>query len=163
MSKLFRRNSTVSCFFCNSSITPLPRNPRSFRCPHCDCWNRYDTSGEIISDEPSMHDENLNAKSFAKRGTLNYTCMLWHVNQVQVASPRKDRLPTMYSSTLFCHTCQTNQMLLANLLSNYLPPPDVRASLHSARPHPSLMLCSFVLFGRIFGLHDCCVVMPAGP
>ncbi|KAF9822098.1 hypothetical protein IEO21_00092 [Rhodonia placenta] len=54
-----------------------------------------------------MYDEKLNSRSFAKR-----------------ASPRKDRLPTMYGSGLFCHTCQTNQMLLANLLSSYLPPPE---------------------------------------
>ncbi|OBZ79704.1 hypothetical protein A0H81_00999 [Grifola frondosa] len=54
-----------------------------------------------------MHDEKLNTRSFARR-----------------ASPRKDRLPPTYESGLFCHTCQTNQMLLTNLLSNYLPPPD---------------------------------------
>ncbi|OCH96049.1 hypothetical protein OBBRIDRAFT_787500 [Obba rivulosa] len=107
MSKIFRRQSCVVCFYCQSTITPIPRNPRSFRCPTCDCWNRFDKNGEIISDEPAMHDENLNARSFAKR-----------------ASPRKDRLPSSYGSAPFCHTCQTNQMLLANLLSNYLPPPD---------------------------------------
>lgn len=59
-----------------------------------------------MSDEPAMHDESLNSKSFAKR-----------------ASPSKDRLPSMYGTGQFCHTCQTNQMLLVNLLSNYLPPP----------------------------------------
>ncbi|KAH9950432.1 Ima1 N-terminal domain-containing protein [Amylocystis lapponica] len=107
MSKIFRQHSAVSCFYCQSTISPIPRNPRSFRCPHCDCWNRYDATGEIVSDEPAMHDENMNTRSFARR-----------------ASPRKDRLPTMYGSTLFCHTCQTNQMLIANLLSNYLPAPD---------------------------------------
>lgn len=32
----------------------------------------------------------------------------------------------MYGKGVFCHTCQTNQMLLSNLLSNYLPPPTVR-------------------------------------
>jgi hypothetical protein len=41
------------------------------------------------------------------------------------ASPSKDRLPTSYSKGPFCHTCQTNQMLLMNLLSNYLPPTNV--------------------------------------
>ncbi|KAH9898288.1 Ima1 N-terminal domain-containing protein [Cubamyces lactineus] len=106
MPAIFRQPSTVSCFFCQSVVTPLPRNPRSFRCPHCDCWNRYDECGEIISDEPAMHDENLNARSFAKR-----------------ASPRKDRFPSAYGNAIFCHTCQTNQMLITNLLSNYLPPP----------------------------------------
>ncbi|KAI9065838.1 hypothetical protein FKP32DRAFT_1646859 [Trametes sanguinea] len=107
MPAIFRQPSSVSCFFCQSAVTPLPRNPRSFRCPHCDCWNRYDEHGEIISDEPAMHDENLNARSFAKR-----------------ASPRKDRFPSSYGNTVFCHTCQTNQMLINNLLSNYLPLPD---------------------------------------
>ncbi|KAH9937043.1 Ima1 N-terminal domain-containing protein [Fomitopsis serialis] len=107
MSKIFKQHSSVICFFCQSIISPIPRNPRSFRCPHCDCWNRFDPNGEIISDEPAMHDENLNTQSFARR-----------------ASPRKDRLPSMYGSAPFCRTCQTNQMLLSNLLSNYLPPPD---------------------------------------
>ncbi|KAI0651964.1 Ima1 N-terminal domain-containing protein [Trametes meyenii] len=107
MPAIFRQPSAVSCFYCQSAVTPLPRNPRSFRCPQCDCWNRYDESGEIVSDEPAMHDENLNARSFAKR-----------------ASPRKDRFPSTYGHTVFCHTCQTNQMLITNLLSNYLPTPD---------------------------------------
>ncbi|KAF9015539.1 Ima1 N-terminal domain-containing protein [Cyathus striatus] len=60
-----------------------------------------------MSDEPAMHDENLNSGSFSKR-----------------ASPSKDRLPTMYGPGPFCHNCQTNQMLLVNLLSNYLPSPE---------------------------------------
>lgn len=42
-----------------------------------------------------------------------------------VASPSKDRLPTSYGSGPFCHNCQTNQHLIINLLSNYLPPPTV--------------------------------------
>ncbi|KZT72799.1 hypothetical protein DAEQUDRAFT_808781 [Daedalea quercina L-15889] len=107
MSTIFKPHNSVTCFFCQSIISPIPRNPHSFRCPHCDCWNRFDANGEILSDEPAMHEESLNAQSFARR-----------------ASPRKDRLPSMYASALFCRTCQTNQMLLANLLSNYLPPPD---------------------------------------
>ncbi|KAG2154677.1 Ima1 N-terminal domain-containing protein [Suillus clintonianus] len=106
MPPLFRHTSSNICFFCRSTIKPAPPDPRSFRCPHCDCWNRYDANGEIMSDEPAMHDESLNSKSFAKR-----------------ASPSKDRLPSMYGTGQFCHTCQTNQMLLVNLLSNYLPPP----------------------------------------
>ncbi|KAI0825020.1 Ima1 N-terminal domain-containing protein [Trametes gibbosa] len=107
MPAVFRHPSSTSCFYCQSTVTPPPRNPRSFRCPHCDCWNRYDARGEIMSDEPAMHDENLNARSFAKR-----------------ASPRKDRFLSTYGNTVFCHTCQTNQMLITNLMSNYLPPPD---------------------------------------
>ncbi|KAH7885929.1 Ima1 N-terminal domain-containing protein [Phlebopus sp. FC_14] len=107
MPPFFRRTSNFSCFFCQSSISPAPFDPRCFRCPQCSCWNRYDANGEIMSDEPAMHDENLNAKSFAKR-----------------ASPNKYRLPSAYGKGQFCHTCQTNQMLLVNLLSNYLPSPQ---------------------------------------
>lgn len=131
MPALFRP-SPVSCFFCQQSISPLPRDPQSFRCPNCTCLNRYDSNGGILSDEPAMHDEALNSRSFAKR-----------------ASPSKDRLPTMYGAnkSVFCHTCQTNQMLLTHLLSNYLPSfehpdysrrleslPDYRTSLHARYP-----------------------------
>lgn len=70
MSKLLRRPTRVECFYCQSQVDP--RDPRSFRCPECHCWNRYDAHGEIISDEPAMHDENLNSKSFARRGMSAY-------------------------------------------------------------------------------------------
>lgn len=73
MPALFRP-SQVSCFFCQQSISPLPRDPRSFRCPHCTCLNRYDSNGEIMSDEPAMHDEALNSRSFAKRGERTLFC-----------------------------------------------------------------------------------------
>jgi Ima1 N-terminal domain len=132
MPALFRRQSTVACFFCQSRIIPLPHNLRSFRCPHCQCWNRYDDHGEILSDEPAMHDESLNRKSFAKRGTFGVG---FHHPSTRIhsvpASPSKDRLPTVYSKGPFCHTCQTNQMLLVNLLSNYLPPSNVRPTPHT--------------------------------
>ncbi|KAF8578730.1 hypothetical protein K439DRAFT_1416900 [Ramaria rubella] len=96
-----------TCFFCLTPLVNNPRNPKSFKCPYCSCWNRYDETGEIVSDEPAMREESLNAASFAKR-----------------ASPSKHRLPTKYGKAPFCHTCLTNQTLLMNLLSNYLPPPD---------------------------------------
>lgn len=76
MSTLFRRSSNISCFFCQELIDPLPRDPRSFRCPHCTCWNRYNAKGEIMSDEPAMHDEALNLRSFAKRGSSFVLCPL---------------------------------------------------------------------------------------
>ncbi|KIY45770.1 hypothetical protein FISHEDRAFT_66817 [Fistulina hepatica ATCC 64428] len=103
------RNSGVQCFFCNSFLDKAPRDPRNFLCPHCTCWNRYDQYGEISSYEAAMQDESLNRKSYLRRG-----------------SPRKDRLPTTYSATpdRFCRTCSTNQTLIMNLLSNYLPPPE---------------------------------------
>ncbi|KAF9462097.1 Ima1 N-terminal domain-containing protein [Collybia nuda] len=107
MSGLFRRPSTrLSCFFCQSSCPPV-RDSRNFWCPSCGCWNRYDEKGDILSDEPAMHDESMNSIAFAKR-----------------ASPNKNQLPTMYGKGPFCHTCQTNQMLHVHLLSNYLPPPN---------------------------------------
>ncbi|KAF8349745.1 Ima1 N-terminal domain-containing protein [Amanita rubescens] len=106
MSALFRRHSSLRCFFCHSPIL-IAQDPRNFHCNACGCWNRYDKSGEILSDDPAMHDVSLNSLSFAKRG-----------------SPSKDQLPSIYSRGLFCHTCQTNQMLLVNLLSSYLPSPD---------------------------------------
>ncbi|TFK36868.1 Ima1 N-terminal domain-containing protein [Crucibulum laeve] len=129
MSALFRRQSNIQCFFCNSPV-PIPKNPRNFRCSSCGCWNRYNDKGEILSDEPAMHDAHLNSKAFAKR-----------------ASPSKDQIPTMYGPGPFCHTCQTNQMLLVNLMSNYLPAqedpeyerrlamlPEYRESLHARYP-----------------------------
>ncbi|KAH8099413.1 Ima1 N-terminal domain-containing protein [Cristinia sonorae] len=127
MSKLLRRHTRVACFFCQSEANP--RDPRAFICASCHCWNRYDSNGELISDEPAMHDERLNARSFARRGAccgLLYWCVVVGINLCTLASPRKDRLPTTFSKSLFCHTCQTNQMLASNLLSNYLPPPNHR-------------------------------------
>jgi hypothetical protein len=127
-----KRTSNLTCFFCQSTLSPTPINPRSFRCPHCSCWNRYDTNGEIMSDEPAMHDEKLNTKSFAKRGLSRSLPSSPSFLQTSTASPSKDRLPSMYGTGQFCHTCQTNQMLLVNLLSNYLPPP--RVSYHKLNP-----------------------------
>lgn len=66
MSKLLRRPTRVECFYCSTQLDP--RNPRNFRCYACGCWNRYDANGEIMSDEPAMHDEKMNMRSFAKRG-----------------------------------------------------------------------------------------------
>ncbi|KAF8167742.1 Ima1 N-terminal domain-containing protein [Crassisporium funariophilum] len=106
MPALFRRHSALRCFFCQSP-TAFSIGTRNFKCASCGCWNRYDDKGEIISDEPAMHEEHLNSKSFAKR-----------------ASHRMDRLPTIYGPGPFCHSCQTNQMLTVNLLSNYLPAPE---------------------------------------
>ncbi|KAI0094799.1 Ima1 N-terminal domain-containing protein [Irpex rosettiformis] len=109
MSKLLRRPTrSASCFYCQT--LQQPRDPRSFRCSECSCWNRYDWNGEIVSDDPAMYDESLNTRSFARRGLQ-----------------RKDRLPSMYShqsQSPFCHECQTNQMLISNLMSNYLPSQD---------------------------------------
>ena len=125
MPTLFRRHSNIQCFFCQSQGLHL--NPHNFKCTSCGCWNRYDNHGEIISDEPAMHEEHLNSKSFAKRGR-SYLCQNETSVELAIASPSKDRLPTMYGSGPFCHSCQTNQMLIVNLLSNYLPSQEVHAT-----------------------------------
>ncbi|KAG8955457.1 hypothetical protein FRC04_008808 [Tulasnella sp. 424] len=107
MHKLLRRSRSVTpnCFFCNSDIKPPPADLRNFQCPHCSCWNRYDARGVIISDEAAMHQEQLNASSYARR-----------------ASPSKNAIPAMPPANRFCQTCLTNQTLQMNLLANYLPP-----------------------------------------
>ncbi|PPQ63003.1 hypothetical protein CVT24_006109 [Panaeolus cyanescens] len=93
MSKLFRRHSNLQCFFCQSSVS-FPLNVRDFKCPECSCWNRYDSKGEIISDEPAMHDEAMNYLSFAKRGSL-YCCSIMASPEYQT---RLDMLPTYRES-----------------------------------------------------------------
>lgn len=125
---MFKRNGPIQCFFCQSTV--FPSNARNFKCPSCGCWNRYDAKGEIISDEPAMHEEHLNSKSFAKRGKFVFL-ITWNFNlNCRVSgSPSKDRLPNQYGPGPFCHSCQTNQMLLINLLSNYLPEPEVCSSI----------------------------------
>ena len=138
MSRIFKQPSAVSCFYCQSILSPTPRNPRSFRCPHCECMNHYNANGEIVSDDPAMHDETYNKRSFARRG-MPIPCPPTSTYgpkppSLAAASPRKDRLPSTHGSTSFCHTCQTNQMLLQNLLANSLPPPEVRLPHFSANP-----------------------------
>ena len=84
-----------------------------------------------MSDEPAMHDPMLNRLSFARRGAFPSTRApppqrtQTGRNQTEtIASPRKDRLPSEHSNKpVFCHTCQTNQHLLVNLLANFLPDP----------------------------------------
>jgi len=101
----------TTCFFCQSHINPLPRDPRNFRCPHCQCWNRYDAHGEIASDEPAMHEPGMNANSFTRRGKfMLLRCWQLALTTGWAASPRKDRFLPSYGKTVFCHTCQTNQV-----------------------------------------------------
>ncbi|KAF8499278.1 Ima1 N-terminal domain-containing protein [Russula emetica] len=107
MGTFLRRTTPTVCFFCQTTILPPPPQPLSFHCPYCSCWNHYDANGDILSDDPAMHDETLNRRSFARR-----------------ASPRKDRLLTTFSSAPFCTVCQSNQRLIDSLLRSYLPPSD---------------------------------------
>jgi Ima1 N-terminal domain len=70
MGTILRRQTPIVCFFCQTTISPPPHQPLSFLCPHCSCWNRYDSNMVILSDDPAMHDESLNRKSFARRGAF---------------------------------------------------------------------------------------------
>ena len=125
MSALLLRQPRTLCFFCQSLISPPPPQPLSFLCPHCGCQNRYDTNGDILSDDPAMHDESLNRKSFARRGVHSLLSVLvTSLSYCASASPRKDRLLTTFGSAPFCSTCQSNQRLIISLLSSYLPPSD---------------------------------------
>jgi hypothetical protein len=142
MPVLFRRHSNVVCFFCQNAISFLPRDLRNFQCPTCGCWNRLDEDGNILSDDPAMHDASLNISSFAKRGEC-FQVWLIPDSQFFAASPSKDRLPTMYGKGPFCHTCQTNQTLLVNLLSNYLPPHNVCVPKYTATNQSSNPNCTF--------------------
>lgn len=82
-----------------------------------------------MSFEPAMQDESLNRRSFARRGECWNALRTLQYSNTCPASPSKDRLPTMYGKGPFCHACQTNQMLIINLLANYLPSTKVRLSL----------------------------------
>lgn len=39
--------------------------------------------------------------------------------------PSSSHLPSTSSSTVFCHSCLANQMLITNMLANYLPDDSV--------------------------------------
>lgn len=142
---LFRRLHPIKCFYCQSTIASSSNSPSfpafgssssssnsfdpsQFRCPHCGCWNRYNSQGEIIGYEPAMHDEHLNIDSFSKRGEFMLPShLVKKLKSICSGSPDRNHLPSVYrnsNSRFFCHTCQTNQTLLVNLLSNYLPSPD---------------------------------------
>lgn len=129
MGTLLRRPPRTLCFFCQTSISPPPPQPLSFLCPHCACWNHYDANGDILSDDPAMHDEALNRRSFARRGAsfavpsspFPYTGPL---SSAPAASPRKDRFLSTFGNAPFCSVCQSNQRLVNSLLSSYLPPSD---------------------------------------
>ena len=125
MTALLLRQPRTLCFFCQSLVSPQPQRPLAFLCPHCGCWNRYDANGDILSDDPAMHDESLNRKSFARRGVdSQLSVLVTSLSCCASASPRKDRLLTTFGSAPFCSTCQSNQRLIVSLLSSYLPPSD---------------------------------------
>ncbi|KAJ3550294.1 hypothetical protein NMY22_g569 [Coprinellus aureogranulatus] len=81
--------------------------------------NKYNERGEIVSDEPAMHEESMNIANFWKR-----------------ASPSKERLPDTFGTGPFCRNCRTNQQLLIGLLANYLPAQDTPEYEQRLRDYP---------------------------
>jgi hypothetical protein len=124
MPALFRPPQ-ISCFFCQQAISPAPRDPRAFRCPHCTCLNRYDSQGEILSDEPAMHDETLNSRSFAKRGECLYNFYL---------PSRLNLFPSVSKQRSLAHYVWCKQTYFLSHLSNK---PDVAHESPFQLPPPS--------------------------
>lgn len=74
-------------------------------CSNCQCWNRADASeiGGISSWELKMSDEKQNIDSLQRRA-------------VSTSSISKQFYTPSVSP--FCHSCQTNQMLILSILAN---------------------------------------------
>jgi hypothetical protein len=126
-----RRSRAVECYFCRAPAANVASSSSTiagvaFRCAECGASNRYDARGEIMSDEPAMHDERLNARSFARRGArrLPRSSLPLLITPPRPAAPRQNRLPSEYASPgAFCRACTTNQALLVNLRAAFLPDP----------------------------------------
>lgn len=128
---MLRSRRKVTCFYCSTKLSPPPEDPNNFTCTSCSSRNRYDPkTGEIMSSDPAMFDEEANKSSFARRGgslrSINSYAPTLVTNLANLAANQpKSKLPSTFESSLFCHTCRTNQTLVTNLLANYLPPADV--------------------------------------
>ncbi|KAL9934000.1 hypothetical protein V8E36_007082 [Tilletia maclaganii] len=88
-------------------------NLESWLCSACQCYNRTDRHehGGMSSWEPAMSEPRMNEDSFALRATAPPSArLLRDAHQERQARDNP-----------FCHTCTTNQTLLMNMLSSYLP------------------------------------------
>ncbi|KAL1409816.1 hypothetical protein Q8F55_003813 [Vanrija albida] len=110
MGLLRHRARTQQCFYCLAPGDAAAAGPStstgrtsSWQCSACGCLNTRDAAGNIVSDHPAMRNSALNRRSFELR-----------------AGPSSARLPPT-STNPFCRNCLTNQTLVMNLLSNYLP------------------------------------------
>lgn len=110
---IFRRMSTLNCFYCLSLVDPRSSptfDSTCFRCPHCGCLNRYDKHGQIISDHPAMYEEKLNQESFLKRGlpltpipaNLNFDSSYYVRYRFARHKPLPVHLPTRFEPILPC-------------------------------------------------------------
>lgn len=125
---MLRSRRKVTCFYCSTKLSSPPEDPNDFTCTSCSSRNRYDPkTGEIMSSDPAMFDTEANKPSFARRGGF-LKSISSHARPLVInlsANQSKSKLPSTFESSLFCHTCTTNQTLVTNLLANYLPLADV--------------------------------------
>lgn len=96
------------------TASPLPTHvstgtPERWYCVHCTCWNRTDTHdvAGIASWDPAMADARYNRDARAAAGATKGS-------GVWPNAPL-----TRPNASPFCHTCQTNQMLLLSMRANY--------------------------------------------
>lgn len=104
---LLRRR--IRCHFCNQqSRDAVSQTPRTYLCPQCDAVNYFDERGNI-TDPPT--EEIATAPSAA----------FHYANAIpRSSSPVMPPEP----ESLFCNTCQRNQLLLNKTLAEYLPDED---------------------------------------
>jgi hypothetical protein len=75
------------------------------------------------------------------------------------AHRRQDRLPTMFGPGPFCQSCRSNQNLVLNLLSNYLPAQDVRRALPQPPNMYSVLNCACTV-SRIRSMNNVSGICP---
>ncbi|KAI8322839.1 hypothetical protein GQ54DRAFT_245471, partial [Martensiomyces pterosporus] len=101
---LGRGQTTVTCWFCNEK-TRLPRSDsdrdtkHDWYCDRCENQNTIDSNGNVVDSREEMFRESP-------------------MPSRRSASKDPD---TRHSSKVFCDTCQRNQELVRQVLSEYLP------------------------------------------
>ncbi|KAL9715883.1 hypothetical protein Ac2012v2_000326 [Leucoagaricus gongylophorus] len=104
MSRAFPQSNIV-CFFCQVPASPFLKNPSNFVCLACGAKNGYDINGQIVSNMSATHNESLNRSPLPNQAFL-----------------RENQPLASQKPNLFCRSCQSNQRIIMELLSEYLPP-----------------------------------------
>ncbi|OCL01354.1 hypothetical protein AOQ84DRAFT_306862 [Glonium stellatum] len=102
MPALLRRN--LACFYCGRrSAKKQTGQIRQWQCENCEAVNYLDENGQI-TDPPAAETPKV---------PVQYAHTVPRATSPELGSP---------DETLFCQTCQKNQYLLTQALSEYLPP-----------------------------------------